>query len=1072
MSESLGGQKQVIFKDGVLYIASSTGGDVLLSTYDGNRDFSLVHSQVINAPSDYLQSEPDIALIDDSHLVIAYQSNTDPTAAGAFSVKGDSDIRFAIYDLLTQEQSVDFVIAQSGAIGLKEPQVAAIGEGRFLITWTETTYDDAAIATHFAQAYSADGSAISDAIEVANYTLGPISPDYPGGVTDIRYAVDTALTAGPSGTAIFAWNQHDLYHSVFDGGVATLELNGTALQLTDKQLITAIDGDSSAGIREPVIYTHPTDGYGVIFNNTPDTALIVPVLSKVDQIAPSIPEIYVVAGDDVVTVDELAGVTVGGTAEPGSTLQLTSNYPDSPVFETIVDLNGKWLFEYADFGIEGTLVDGSYELYATATDAAGNTSDVTTRLVEIDLVDAIEGTTGADTLIGTAGNDEIFSYAGNDFIEDGLGDDYVYAGIGDDTINNIGGTDYFDGGDGVDTLITDVTQFAAGDFVLGFNAIEGTHGRLNSDIGQDTIVGIENFKARGSIDTNIVGDSSANVFETDAGNDTIQGGSGNDTIYSGQGDDSVYGGSGDDVIYASDGRDFEDGGEGNDTLAINGYNTSITDVTYNLLEGSQGITGGPLTQNAFANFENFSIGQTFWGETIDVDWNLTIVGTDDANRIQTSEGNDTIIAGGGNDTLLSGGGNDTIDAGEGLDDVQYEGLRSDYVLSQSGNDVFVSSNLDGSVDTLRNVEFISFGGNGERMTIEEALTGNPVSGTGLSGQVYQWSSHYLLPDVSITGGGLTSTFSGPETDPRFKITNIRTLDGVVKADVVLDAKAALVDNFTLNVKLDDGVVADLTANADLQSSGWQTVSANVEGGVSFGGFALSTNLTGEHVVAELTLGGSADASNLVFTIADSAIGADASETLLADYEVRSTVFQASTTQAGDYLLSGAQGVSAPLDVSKNLTATDEGRVISAADALAALKIAVGLNPNLNSSGEGFATSSYQYLAADVNEDGRVSAADALAILKMAVKLDGASEREWVFLREDAEITNPDGTSSFSRSSVDWSETDTAIGVGDAEVNFVGLLRGDVNGSWSDDTLNQLDVSYFDGFANAEQWWVV
>jgi hypothetical protein len=388
MSESLGGQKEPLYINGKLYIASSTGGDVLLSVYDSEEDFALQTTQVINAESEYLQSEPDIALLKDSLIVFAWQSNNDPnyaTTTGAYSVKGNSDIRFVLYDLVTGSKSADFVIAQLGDAGLKEPQVAAVGDGRFIVSWSETTYDNSATATHFAQTFSADGTALSDAIEIANYTLGSISSNYPGGYTDIRYAVDTALTAGPDGTAIFAWNQHDLTNSVFDGGVATLELQDSALRVSDKQLITEIDGDSSARIAEPVIYTHPIDGYGVIFNNTPDTAFVVPVLSAVDAIAPSVPIINTVAGDDVIAAGELDNLSISGTAESLATMTLTSNYPGVDTYTTQASVDGVWEFRYSDLEEPIQLDDGTYTVSVTATDQSGNISKAASREVEIAL---------------------------------------------------------------------------------------------------------------------------------------------------------------------------------------------------------------------------------------------------------------------------------------------------------------------------------------------------------------------------------------------------------------------------------------------------------------------------------------------------------------------------------------------------------------------------------------------------------------------------------------------------------------------------------------------------------------
>jgi len=110
------------------------------------------------------------------------------------------------------------------------------------------------------------------------------------------------------------------------------------------------------------------------------------------------------------------------------------------------------------------------------------------------------------------------------------------------------------------------------------------------------------------------------------------------------------------------------------------------------------------------------------------------------------------------------------------------------------------------------------------------------------------------------------------------------------------------------------------------------------------------------------------------------------------------------------------------------------------DALAALKMAVGLNPN-----EGVtpsAVSPYQYLAADVNHDGKVRANDALNILKMAVNYTSAPADEWIYVRQDHELDD------MSRSHVDWSFAKQPIDVyGDMELDLVGVVKGDVDGSW-------------------------
>jgi hypothetical protein len=124
--------------------------------------------------------------------------------------------------------------------------------------------------------------------------------------------------------------------------------------------------------------------------------------------------------------------------------------------------------------------------------------------------------------------------------------------------------------------------------------------------------------------------------------------------------------------------------------------------------------------------------------------------------------------------------------------------------------------------------------------------------------------------------------------------------------------------------------------------------------------------------------------------------------------------------------------------SAKVSGSAESTAIKANDALAALKIAVGMNPNA----DGSAVSPYQYLAADVNHDGQIKAADALNILKMAVKLDTAPAKEWLFVPESV------GSESMSRTNVVWPDNPIPVTLDmDQELNLIGIVKGDVNGSW-------------------------
>jgi hypothetical protein len=175
-----------------------------------------------------------------------------------------------------------------------------------------------------------------------------------------------------------------------------------------------------------------------------------------------------------------------------------------------------------------------------------------------------------------------------------------------------------------------------------------------------------------------------------------------------------------------------------------------------------------------------------------------------------------------------------------------------------------------------------------------------------------------------------------------------------------------------------------------------------------------------------------------------------------------------------------------MDFSKPLTTAETGSAINSADALAALKIAVGRNPNADPDGTGPLTapvvSPYQFIGADANQDGKITSADALAILKMAVKRADAPAREWLFVNENQDFWN-ETTNSFTttRGSVLWEKALQMSAPLTTEQNVVAVLKGDVNGSWTPPTGSQdLDITspaYFTDLAvklgtNVNQWAVI
>jgi hypothetical protein len=162
----------------------------------------------------------------------------------------------------------------------------------------------------------------------------------------------------------------------------------------------------------------------------------------------------------------------------------------------------------------------------------------------------------------------------------------------------------------------------------------------------------------------------------------------------------------------------------------------------------------------------------------------------------------------------------------------------------------------------------------------------------------------------------------------------------------------------------------------------------------------------------------------------------------------------SSSADGDYIIDELAANQVVVNVEKDMQ--DEGRLVTALDALAALKIVVGINPNPmdDSNTEQLNISPYQFIAADVNQSGEVTSLDVLEILKMAVRMPTAIEKEWLFVNEsedfwDETANNGQGELSISRTSVSWDSEGVEMYVDQAEeMNFVGVMLGDVYSSWS------------------------
>ena len=130
----------------------------------------------------------------------------------------------------------------------------------------------------------------------------------------------------------------------------------------------------------------------------------------------------------------------------------------------------------------------------------------------------------------------------------------------------------------------------------------------------------------------------------------------------------------------------------------------------------------------------------------------------------------------------------------------------------------------------------------------------------------------------------------------------------------------------------------------------------------------------------------------------------------------------------------------------------ESAAVNVADVLATLKLAHGRGLKASTGGDAQAGTSvvdpFQLIAADVDGNGVVDRADAQALLEAVVHRGQEGSRErWLFVPEGANLAE------VSRSRVTWNEPAEGVADGSgggAPQNWIGVMVGDIDGSWKPD----------------------
>ena len=261
------------------------------------------------------------------------------------------------------------------------------------------------------------------------------------------------------------------------------------------------------------------------------------------------------------------------------------------------------------------------------------------------------------------------------------------------------------------------------------------------------------------------------VVDTITNFENATGSQGNDTIIGTNGVNVLRGAQGDDILVGGAGNDTLEGNEGTDTVDY-----SLDDGTHGVFVNLDGLT------SSWYNFE--SVVQQVAGSSAkdthgDLD-TLTgiekVIGTDHADVLLGSSGNDHFVGNDGNDTIIGNHGNDELHGGAG-NDVIDGGSGADLIYGDAGNDTLSGGNeadlLDGGADndTLR-------GGGGDDTITGGSGTDTAVYTGNFSDFTMSFSGNNVQVKDNVSAGGDhgTDTVTGVEKFT-FDNTTVLIVDG-------------------------------------------------------------------------------------------------------------------------------------------------------------------------------------------------------------------------------------------------------------------------------------------------------
>ena len=427
--------------------------------------------------------------------------------------------------------------------------------------------------------------------------------------------------------------------------------------------------------------------------------------------------------------------------------------------------------------------------------------------------DLLDGGWGRDSLLGGSGGDQLDGGFDNDLLDGGAdADTYLVSGaepqwIAGQPYRFQGYDSYTDSGDsGLDRILAEgVGPVDIG--LLNFGPASGIEAIVNATSIDDGAGGTTAAEVR------LLGNWEANNFDFSAtelrggsirmelkdGNDRFLGSTAADQVDGGYGNDSLQADSGDDTLIGGGGDDSLDGGQGSDTYWVSGlvaggwksfggYDTytdsglsgidrivavGIDDVDIGLTAGnflaSNGIdeivNASSKVVNSVTEAARVRLLGNWQSNSLDFH-NVSFVGGN--IRIESGDGNDSIIGSVAADTLLAGKGDDSVNGAAGNDIYEVSGnsttgFQGYDIYADSGNGDFDQILVIAAIGSEAvDIGFRSFGLSSGIEQINATATSSRVRLLGDSGaNLYNFTAVSLLgSNLSIDVGSGNDTVIG------------------------------------------------------------------------------------------------------------------------------------------------------------------------------------------------------------------------------------------------------------------------------------------------------------------------